>query len=152
MLKQTIIWDTLRLIAFGMDRTIHILLADDDYHVLSALRLVLEQESTWRVVSEFHNAAELLHYFENSGSREDYTHNQNKTSYAPVLLIDWELPNFNPKNHIKKIRSLCPGIKILGLSVKMTARRDAFASQLDAFISKSDSPELVIAALKDLIS
>lgn len=152
MLKQRINWNILRLIAFGMDRTIHILLADDDYHVLSALRLVLEQEPAWRVVSEFHNAAEMLHYFENGDSREEHTNKQNDTGNSPILLIDWELPNFHPKNHIKKIRSLCPGIKILGLSVKIATRRDAFASQVDAFISKSDSPELVIAALRDLIS
>ncbi|MEJ2599670.1 MAG: response regulator [Anaerolineales bacterium] len=135
-----------------MDKTIHILLADDDYHVLSALRLVLEQEPTWQVLSEFHNAEELLHYLENGGSRVEHANNRKETGHSPILLIDWELPDFHPNNHIEKIRSLCPGIKILGLSVKMTARRDALASQVDAFVSKSDSPELVIAALRNLIS
>ncbi len=141
----------MRLSAFGMEKTIQILLADDDYQVLSALRLVLEQEPAWLVVNEFHNAADMVHYFENDCQRAQDDSNGVDTSHPSILLIDWELPGFQPKKHIREIRSLCPGIKIIGLSVRLATYWDAFTSQIDAFVSKSEAPERVIVALWDLM-
>jgi DNA-binding NarL/FixJ family response regulator len=146
MLNQTIQRDEARMTAFGMEQTVHILLADDDHQVLSALRLVLEQDPAWQVVDEFHNAQEMVRYFENAGNCEGHAGGQ-----ASVLLIDWELPGFQPKKHIREIRSLCPEIKIVALSVMMAVRRDVLASKVDAFVSKSDSPQRVITALQDLL-
>jgi DNA-binding NarL/FixJ family response regulator len=150
MLNKTIRWDEVRSIAFSMEKTVHILLADDDYQVLSALRCVIEQEPSWLVANEFHNAEEMILHFE-SASQLENTCGEHAERHASILLIDWELPGFKPKFHIPEIRSLCPQIKIVGLSVLMTARREHLTSQLDAFVSKSDAPERVIAALHDLI-
>lgn len=142
----------MRLSAFGMENSVNILLADDDYQVLSALRLVLEQEPAWLVVNEFHDAADMVHYFENECQPVQHASNGDDTSHPSVLLIDCELPGFQPKKHIRKIRSLCPGIKIMGLSVKLTANQDAFISHVDAFVSKSEAPERVIVVLRELMS
>jgi DNA-binding NarL/FixJ family response regulator len=141
----------MRLSAFGMEKTVYILLADDDYQVLSALRLVLEQEPAWLVVNEFHNAADMVYYFENACQRARDASNGIDTSLPSILLIDWELPGFQPKKHIREIRSLCPGIKIMGLSVRLATHRDALTSQVDVFVSKSEAPERVIVALQDLM-
>jgi DNA-binding NarL/FixJ family response regulator len=133
-----------------MEKTVHILLADDDYQVLSALRCVIEQEPAWLVTNEFRNAEKMILYFENASQGEN-TCAGHASGHASILLIDWELPGFQPKIHIREIRSLCPKIKIVGLSVMMAAHREVLTSQVDAFVSKSDAPEHVIAALHDLM-
>jgi DNA-binding NarL/FixJ family response regulator len=140
----------MRLDAPGMEESAHILLADDDHQVLSALRLVIEQESSWLVTHEFHNAEEMVQFFENASQCEAPLHGD-KTCHASVLLIDWELPGFQPHQHIREIRRLCPEIKIVGLSVMVATRRETPASQVNAFVSKSDSPEHVIATLQSLM-
>jgi DNA-binding NarL/FixJ family response regulator len=150
MLNKTIQKDEARMTAFGIEKTVHILLADDDHQVLSALRLVLEQNPAWQVIDEFHNAAEMIRYFENAGNWEADCEGHAR-SHASVLLIDWELPGFQPKKHIREIRSICPEIQIVVLSVMMAARRDVLAANVDAFVSKSDSPQRVITALQDLL-
>jgi DNA-binding NarL/FixJ family response regulator len=134
-----------------MEKTVHILLADDDRQVLSALRLLLEQETVWLVTNEFHNSMEMMYHFENTSQWLEPCTEEPTSSHASVLLIDWELPGFQPQKDIKEIRRLCPQIKIVGLSVMMSAHREILASQLDAFVSKSDAPECVIAALQDLM-
>lgn len=141
----------MRLSALGMENSVQILLADDDHQVLSALRLVIEQEPAWLVVNEFNNAADMVHFFESDCPPDKPASNEAKTSHPSVLLIDWELPGFQPKKHLSKIRSLCPGIKIMGLSVRLATHRDTFTSQVDAFVSKSEAPERVIVALRDLM-
>ena len=117
----------MRSIAFSMEKTVHILLADDDYQVLSALRCVIEQEPAWLVTNEFLNAEEMILHFESTSQQED-TCNEHAAGYASVLLIDWELPGFQPKLHIREIRRLCPQIKIVGLSVMIAAQRDVLTS------------------------
>ena len=133
-----------------MEETVHILLADDDYQVLSALSCVIEQEPAWLVTNEFRNAEEMILHFKGAGQSED-TCEEHSTRYASILLIDWELPGFQPEIHIPEIRSMCPQIKIVGLSVMIAAQRELLKSQVDAFVSKSDAPEHVIAALHELM-
>jgi DNA-binding NarL/FixJ family response regulator len=133
-----------------MEETVHILLADDDYQVLSALSCVIEQEPAWLVTNEFRNVEEMILHFKGAGQSED-TCEEHSARYASILLIDWELPGFQPEIHIPEIRSMCPQIKIVGLSVMMAAQRELLNSQVDAFVSKSDAPEHVIAALHELM-
>ena len=57
-----------------------VLVADDDVHVRSALRLLLEQESDVQVVGESTAAEELVDEIERS--------------HPGVVLLDWELPGF----------------------------------------------------------
>lgn len=133
-----------------MEKTVHILLADDDFQVLSALRCVIEQEPAWLVTHEFLNAEQMILHFKN-GDQCENTCDEHPPQHASILLIDWELPGFKPKIHLPEIRRLCPHIKIVGLSVMMTSRRELLSPLVDAFVSKSDAPEHVIAALHDLI-
>jgi DNA-binding NarL/FixJ family response regulator len=102
------------------------------------------------VIHEFHNSLEMVCYFEDAAKAAGACFEQ-ATTGASVLLIDWELPGFQPKKHIPEIRRLCPQIKIVGLSVMVNPRRDVLASQVDVFVSKSDAPEYVISALQDLM-
>ena len=133
-----------------MEKTVHILLADDDYQVLSALSCVIEQEPDWLVTNEFRNAQEMILHFKGTGQSED-TCDEHTARHASILLIDWELPGFHPEIHIPEIRSLCPQIKIVGLSVMIAAQRELHNAQVDALVSKSDAPEHVIAALHELM-
>jgi DNA-binding NarL/FixJ family response regulator len=142
--------DEVRLAASGIQKTVHIYIADDDHQVISALRLVIEQEPDWLVMHEFHNALEMVCFFEDASQVAGTCIGQ-AAGHASLLLMDWELPGFQPKKHIAEIRRLCPLMKIVGLSVMVASRRDVLASQVDAFISKSDSPEHVISAIQDLM-
>ena len=73
-----------------MEKTVHILLADDDYQVLSALSCVIEQEPDWLVTNEFRNAQEMILHFKGTGQSED-TCDEHTARHASILLIDWEL-------------------------------------------------------------
>jgi DNA-binding NarL/FixJ family response regulator len=114
-----------------------ILLADDNPEVRSALRLLLEQEPVLATVTEVSNTQGLLAYL-----------NQN---CPKVVLLDWELPGLRNGNLLTALRSCCPEMKIVALSSKFEARQQALAARVDAFISKSEPPELILSTIWSFI-
>jgi CheY-like chemotaxis protein len=67
-----------------------------------------------------------------------------------ILLLDWELPGFNPVKHIPHLRATFPKLIVVALSAQTEARQIALASGVDAFVSKSDPPDQVMAKLRAL--
>lgn len=113
-----------------------ILIADDQAQVRSALRLLLEQQPGVEVVGEAADATGLLRVVE--------------TKPADALLLDWELPGLAPPHLLRLLRYERPLLHIIAMSSRPEARRAAIDSGTDAFISKSDAPEMVLAALDKL--
>ena len=111
----------------------HILLADDQAKVRSALRLLLEQQPGVQVIGEALNAAELL----------------DQKTCPDLVLLDWELPGLAPDSALHALRALCPRLKIIALSGRPQARQAALDAGADAFVSKIDPPERLLAALYD---
>lgn len=113
------------------------ILADDDYNVRSALRLLLEKELELDVTGEVDNGETLLQ--EVCGSSPDF------------ILFDWELPGIKADKLLATLRKSCPHSYLIGLSGRPGARQAALSAGVDAFVSKGDSPEKVLIALRGLL-
>lgn len=112
-----------------------VFIADDQFKVRSALRLLLEQDPDVSVVGEVAEVADLLV--------------QVKTVRPDIVLLDWELPGLRAaKDWLPVLRSLCPHLSVIVLSGRLEARRAALAASADAFIYKCDPPERLLAAVK----
>ena len=112
----------------------HILLADDQLHVRSALRLLLEQVSAFQVVGETADATGLLRAV--AGKKPD------------VLLLDWELPGLPMTQLLRLLGSEQPSLKIIAMSSRPEVRLEAQELGVRAFLSKSDPPEEVLAVIQ----
>ncbi len=115
---------------------IRVLLADDEAKVRSALRLLLELELGVTVVAEVSKAEGLLAKVRASG--------------PDLVLLDWELPDLAAADLLSALRSLCPQPSVVALSGRPEARQAALAAGADAFISKGDPPERLLATLRSV--
>ena len=120
-----------------------VFLADDQLKVRSALRLLLEQEPGLCVVGEATEAEELL--------------TQIKATRPDLMLLDWELPGLalansvGPGKHLLSVLHVSyPNLRIIALSGQLEARRAALAAGADAFVSKGDPPERLLAILRTM--
>ncbi len=133
-----------------------ILLADDDPQVCSAMRLILEQEFEVRVIGEAFDGDSLLALLlgnwpqTNNGGGKRTIESEKESQYY-VLLLDWELPDFKPGEQIPYLQANFPGLIVVALSVQTEAKQIALASGVDAFVSKSDPPDQVMAKLHALV-
>lgn len=111
-----------------------ILLADDQPEVRTGLRLLFEQEPDMRIVGEIGDLQGL------------------PTEVARVqpdlLLIDWELSPLKMGDTLPILKRIHPGLRIVALSGRPEGRKTALASGADAFVSKGDPPERVLAVLR----
>lgn len=121
-----------------------ILLADDQPEIRSALRLLLQHQPGLYVVEEAREAQDLL--AKAGGVNPD------------VVLMDWELPDHRTTNStkgsgpglLKDLRSRHLGLLVVALSGRPEARKEALSAGADAFVSKGDPPELLLATLHAL--
>ncbi len=111
----------------------HILLADDQAEVRSALRLLLEQEPGMCVVGEAAEAETLLA--------------QEEATQPDLVLLDWELPGAQITDLLSALRVRCRRTIVIALSGRLEARQEAVDAGIDAFVSKGDPPEYLLATL-----
>ena len=112
-----------------------VLLADDEPKVRSALRLLLEQELGLSVVDEAAEAGEVL--------------GQVQAIQPDLLLLDWELPGQQAADLLPTLHRCCPHLLVIALSGRPEARQAALDAGVDAFVSKGDPPERLLAAVND---
>jgi DNA-binding NarL/FixJ family response regulator len=110
-----------------------ILLADDQQKVRFALRALLQQQPGLEVVGEATDAPDLLARAERS--------------CPDVVLLDWELPGLADVDLLPALRARCPNLFVVALSGRVDAHRAAVAAGVDAFVSKGDPPERLLAAI-----
>ncbi len=113
-----------------------ILLADDDPAICSALRLLLEQEAGLSVVGEAAAA---------SSTRQQVAYLR-----PDLLLLDWELPGATGTGLLDRLHADVPAMRIIALSSRPEARPAALAAGADAFVSKGDPPDRLLAAIRGL--
>jgi DNA-binding NarL/FixJ family response regulator len=113
---------------------IDILLADDQPQVRSAVRLLLEQQPDLHVLGETMDAQGVLDWV--SATSPD------------LVLLDWELPGLQGGDALATLRALHPHLKMIALSGLPEARDAALAAGVDAFVSKGDPPEQLLAAVR----
>jgi DNA-binding NarL/FixJ family response regulator len=122
---------------------VRVLIADDQPQVRSALRLLLGQEPGVTVVGEAEDAEQALKLA--TGGQPD------------LVLLDWELPGQpaadasagTGQHLLPALRARRPCLKVVALSGRPEARQAALAAGADAFVSKGDPPEQLLAALED---
>jgi DNA-binding NarL/FixJ family response regulator len=112
---------------------IDILLADDQPQVRSALRLLLEQQRDLHVLGEAVDAQGVLDWV--------------RARRPDLVLLDWELPGLRRIGGLPALRALCPDLHIVVLSGRPEARQKALDAGADAFVSKGDPPERLLAAV-----
>lgn len=110
-----------------------ILLAEDQPQVRFALRVLLERRPGVQVAGEAATADELLA--------------QTRRVCPDLILLAWGLPGQEPADLITAVRGHCPQAAVIALSGRPEARNAALASGADAFVSKADPPECLLAAV-----
>jgi DNA-binding NarL/FixJ family response regulator len=114
-----------------------VLLADNDSRICTALSLLLKSHSTLVVAGESPDVDALIH--------------QAKALAPDLILLDWELPGTPDAALLERLRRTSPRPWIIALSGMPESERDALTAGADAFVSKADPPERLLAALDDLI-
>ena len=111
-----------------------VLLADNQLQVRSALQILLKQEPDILVVGEASEAHTLLA--------------QITTIKPDIVLLDWNLAELSTIGPLTSLRTACPDLRIIALSGRPEACDDALTAGADAFISKADPPEQLLATLR----
>jgi DNA-binding NarL/FixJ family response regulator len=110
-----------------------VLLADNQPKVRFALRALLEQRPGLQVIGEAVDASDLL--AQASAARPD------------LVLLDWKLRGLAAVDLVPALRQVCPDVYVIALSGQSEARRVALDAGADAFVSKIDSPERLLAVI-----
>jgi DNA-binding NarL/FixJ family response regulator len=110
-----------------------ILLADHESNVRYGLRVLLEECSEFEVVGEVADAKELLA--------------QIQAACPDLVLLSWELPRLLGADLLSALRSNCDDLYVIVLSGRPEARQAVLAAGANAFISKVEPPENLLAAI-----
>lgn len=115
-----------------------VLVADDQSWLRSALRLLLEQEAGVEIVGEAPDVKTLL--------------SMTGKLHPDLILLDWELPGLKPSGRghafLATLRSRTVQLHVIVLSGRPESGRLALAAGANAFVSKADPPEKLLAALR----
>ncbi len=95
----------------------------------------MEQEPGMNVVGEAAEADDLLAQVE--------------ATQPDLVLLDWELPDQGGAATLAGLRTAQPGLVVIALSGRPEARQAALDAGADAFVSKGDPPERLLAAVDD---
>jgi DNA-binding NarL/FixJ family response regulator len=72
-----------------------------------------------------------------------------KATESDLVLLSWELPGLVKFGSLPALREACPDILVIALSGRSEARRAALEAGADAFVSKTDPPERLLATIAD---
>lgn len=113
-----------------------ILLADDNFDLRSALRLLLETRLSVKVIMEARDMENVLAQVEDL--------------HPDCIILDWELPGRPARKRVPVLRTLLPGLKVIALSARPESRQSALKDGVDAFISKTESPVVILEKLQEI--
>lgn len=94
---------------------------------------MLEQQEDVEILGEAADTTGLLDWVKATG--------------PDVVLLDWELPGLPAAPSLPRLHSHCPNLQVIALSGRPNAREAALDAGADAFVSKGDPPERLLAAL-----
>ena len=113
-----------------------ILLADEEFNVRFALRTLLERQPGLEIVGEVDRSGELL--------------SQAKTTCPDLVLLDWSFRGSAAADALFALRKVWANVTVIVLSGRPEARGAALSAGADAFISKTDPPEELLAAIRSV--
>lgn len=111
-----------------------ILIADSHDQVRFALRVMLSRQPGLQVVGEAADAAQLLALA--------------RVAMADLVLVDWELAGLASLGGLAAIHHACPTLRIVVLSSRFGVKQAAEGNGVDAFVSKGDPPERLLAVIR----
>ena len=111
-----------------------ILLADDNFGLLSALRLLLETRFEMKLIVEARDMEHVLAQIEDTN--------------PDLLILDWELPGRPIRERINILKTMIPGLKIIITSTRPETMSTVLAEGADGFISKSDPPAKILEVIR----
>ncbi len=115
-----------------------ILLADDHPQPRRALGVLLQREMGLSVAGEAEDAESL--------------HAQVMALQPGLVLVDWGLLRPAPDRLVAALRRMCPRLRVVVLSGWPEVRAGALNAGADAFVSKGDPPDMLLAAIRSLNS
>ncbi len=110
-----------------------IILADGHPEVRSALRLLLEEDPGTTIVGE---AATTENLIEQTG-----------TVRPEMVLLDCDLQGLSTSDLMAVLRSISPGLLVIALCGRPENRQPALLAGVDAFVSKGEAPERLLATI-----
>lgn len=113
-----------------------VLVADAHREVRWALRTVIGEEPGLTVVGEVSDAVHLL--------------DQAQDLHCDLVLLEWELGGPTGEELLADLGTLDRPCRVVVLSRQLEARGAALAAGADAFVSKADAPEQLLAVLRRL--
>jgi DNA-binding NarL/FixJ family response regulator len=117
-------------------RSLRILIADDEPNVRFALKVLLGQQAGFQVEGEAADAESLL--------------GQMEADCPDVVLLDWDLGGVAGDDLLPTMRQRRPRTAVIVLSGKPGIRQAALTAGADAFVSKADPPEQLLAAIRSI--
>ena len=112
-----------------------VLIADDRPQVRSALRALLRVKFGAESIAE---ASDLDQALEKVGLKQ-----------PDLVLLDWDLPAKGTAPAMTRLRAACPDLAVIALSSRPEARRAALAAGVNAFASKGDPPDRLMADIEN---
>lgn len=113
-----------------------VFLIDDQVQVRSALCKLLKHRLNMQVIGEAVDIRNL--WMELEAARPD------------LLLLDWSALGSRPSEMLPAVRARYPHLLVIVMSGQPEVRRAALAAGADAFISKTDPPDQLLAVLKEV--
>jgi DNA-binding NarL/FixJ family response regulator len=115
-----------------------IVIADPQARVRHSLRILLEQQPGWTIEGEAADSQELLEWV--------------RDRCPNLVLIDWDLPGLPGENLFSLLREQFPNIMRLAMSGRQELRQSALNAGADDFASKTESPDKLLATIRELQS
>ena len=113
-----------------------IMVADRQSKVRFALRTLLVRQQGLEVVGEADTREELLTQVEAMG--------------PDLVLLHWRLSNSGGTDLLSALHGIRPGLRIIVLSARPEACSEAMLAGADAFVSKMDNPDKLLATIETI--
>jgi DNA-binding NarL/FixJ family response regulator len=117
---------------------LNILIGDASPRVRFGLRILLEQQPSWRVAEEAEDAQALLESV--------------RCGCPDLVLLDWELPGMPAQDLLTEIRRSCPYMRVIYMSGRDELRQMALEAGADVFAYKADPPEKLLGLIRGLMA
>jgi DNA-binding NarL/FixJ family response regulator len=111
-------------------------IADGQSRVRFGLRVLLEQQPGWKVTAEITDADEL---------QQEISH-----GCPDVLLLDCDLPGLGTAELLHWLKFHCAQLRIILLCSRLERNQPPMPLEADAFASKAEPPEKLLALIREL--
>ncbi len=114
--------------------TIRVLIADDSARARAGLRALLATWPEFEVVGEAANGVEALRLV--------------AEQHPTTVLMDLNMPLMDGAQATRLIKRQWPSVAVIIITLNTSSQTTALAAGADAFVTKGDAPEHLLAALR----